>query len=151
MVNSSQDEESYSRMHSLVIWLPPLVGRRAMYLFSVVIFAFAGGGRCGAVSSRSGTLDGTLFDSADDTTHRAVLFLHVHFDIRVARAPKWVIFCGKTNSRRFPWHRKAFRRIGFALRAFHDGNLHVCAAWLRFFTRQDPTARRSVVILMGAH
>ena len=57
-----------------VVWLPPHVGRRATFLFSFVIFAFAGSGRCGAVSSVSGTLDGTLFDSADDTTHLVVFF-----------------------------------------------------------------------------
>ena len=43
-----------------------------MYLFSVVIFAFIGDGRCGVVSSGSGTLDGTLLDSAEDTTHFVV-------------------------------------------------------------------------------
>ena len=31
-----------------------------------------------------------FFDSADDTTHLAILFPHVHFEIRGARAPKWV-------------------------------------------------------------
>ena len=69
-----------------VIWLPPLVERRGIFLLSFVIFAFAGSGRCGAVSSMSGTLNRTLFDSADDTTHLAVFFPHVHFDTRVARA-----------------------------------------------------------------
>ena len=58
-----------------VVWLPPHVGRSAIFLFSFVILA-AAGGRCGAVSSRSGTLDGTLFDSADDTTHLVVFFPH---------------------------------------------------------------------------
>ena len=54
------------------VWLPPHVGRRAILLFSFVILAFAAGGRCGAVSSRCGTLDGTLSDSADDRTHLVV-------------------------------------------------------------------------------
>ena len=71
MANLTHGEEIYSRMHSLVIWLSPLVARRAIYLFSVVIFAFAGGG-CGVVSAGSGTLDGTLLDSAEDTTHFVV-------------------------------------------------------------------------------
>ena len=42
---------------------------------------------------------GTLCDSADDTTHRAVLFPHVHFDIRVARTPKWVNFFVEKQTR----------------------------------------------------
>ena len=41
----------------LVVWLPPLVGRRAIFLLSFVIFAFAGSGRRGVDSSGSGTLD----------------------------------------------------------------------------------------------
>ena len=72
MANLTHGEEIYSQMHSLVIWLSPLVARRAIYLFSVVIFAFAGGDRCGVVSSGSGTLDGTLLESADDRPHLVV-------------------------------------------------------------------------------
>ena len=123
-----------------------------MYLFSVVIFGFAGGGRCGAVSSGSGALDGTLLDSAEDTTHFVVFFPHEQFDIRIARARNWTIFLGKHKLLPFPMAlRKAFRKTGFALRAFHDENLHVCDCVPPIFTRQDPMARRSVVILMGAH
>ena len=51
-----------------VVWLPPYVGRRAILLFSFVILAFAAGGRCGDVSSRSCT----HFDSVDDTIHLVV-------------------------------------------------------------------------------
>ena len=47
-------------MHSFVIWLPLLVGRRAIFLFFFVIFAVEGSGRCGAVSSRSGTHNASL-------------------------------------------------------------------------------------------
>ena len=45
----------------LVVLLPPPAGRRAIFLFSFGIFAFEGSGRGVAVSSTSGTLDGTLF------------------------------------------------------------------------------------------
>ena len=70
------------------------------YFFSLLSSSrLKASGRCGGVSSISGTLDGTLFDSADDTTHLAVLFLHVHFDIRVARAPKWVNFIVEKQTR----------------------------------------------------
>ena len=45
-----------------------------MLLFSsFFIFAFAGSGRCGAVSLWSGKLEHFL-DSADDTTHLVVFF-----------------------------------------------------------------------------
>ena len=64
MVKWAHEEEIYSRMSSVVIWLPSHVGRRVILPLSFVIFAFAKHGGCGAVSSRSGTLDGTLFDSA---------------------------------------------------------------------------------------
>ena len=74
-------------MSSFVNWLPAHVGRRAIILFSVVIFAFARSGCHGTVSSGSRTLDGTFFDSAYDTTHLVAFFPHVQFDIRVARAP----------------------------------------------------------------
>ena len=127
-------------MHSLVIWLSPLVGRRAIYLFSVVIFAFAGDGRCGVVSSGSGTLDGTLLDSAEDTTHFVVFFPHEQFDIRLARARNWTTFFGEHKLLPFPMAlRKAFRKTGFALRAFHDENLHVCDACFRFLPDRTPS------------
>ena len=74
MVKWTHDDEKFSRMHSFVIWLPPLDGRRAIFLFSFVIFAFEGGGCCVVVSSRSGTLDGTLLDSTADTTHFVLFF-----------------------------------------------------------------------------
>ena len=125
-------------MRSWVIWLPPLVGRRAIFLFSFVIFAFAGGGRCGVVSSGSGTLDGTLLDSAGDTTH-VVVFFHEQFDIRVARARNWTTFLGENKLLSFPVApRKAFMKTGFALRAFHDENLHVCGACFRFSPDRTP-------------
>ena len=139
MVNSSQDEERYSRMHSLVIWLSPLVGRRAIYLFSVVISAFAGGGRYGVVSSGSGTLDGTLLDSAEDTTHFVVFFPHEQFDIRVARARNWTTSLGKHKLLPFPMAlRKAFRKTRFAIRAVQPENLHVCDACFRFLPDMTP-------------
>ena len=151
-MNSSQDEESYSRMHSLVVWLPPLVGRRAMYLFSVVIFAFAGGGRCGAL------LQGLahwmeLFWTALKTQIISLSFFRTCIlTIRLARARNWTNFLGEHKLLPFPMAlRKAFRKTGFALRAFQHKNLHVCVACLRFLPDRDPMARRSVVILMGAH
>ena len=108
MANSSPDEERYSRMHSFVIWLPLLVGRRAIFLFTFVIFAVEGSGRCGAVSSGSGTLDGTLLGSDDDTIHLVVFFPHVHFDMRIARAPKWDNLFGREQTTlRHPGHQCA--------------------------------------------
>ena len=139
-------------MHSLVIWLSPLVARRAFFLFSVVIFAFAGGGRCGVVSSGSGTLDGTLLDSAEDTTHFVVFIPHEQFDIRIARARNWTTFFeraqtppvshGTAQGFQEDWIRSPCRsrRKPPCLRRV-----------LPIFTRQDPMARRSVVILMGTH
>ena len=75
-MNLSQDEERYSRRFSSC-HLAATTCWKACHislLFSFVIFAFAGGGRCGVVSSGSGTLDGTLLDSAGDTTHLVVFF-----------------------------------------------------------------------------
>ena len=97
MVKWTHDEERYSRMHSLVIWLSPLVGNRAIFLFSFVIFAFEGSGRFQGLAHWT-----EHFLTADETTHLAVLFPHVHFEIRVARAPKWVNFFGKNKLDPFP-------------------------------------------------
>ena len=51
-------------MSSFVIWLPPHDGRRVKILFSFVIFAFAGSGCHGVVSSRYGTLEVFFFWTA---------------------------------------------------------------------------------------
>ena len=54
------------------------------------------------------------------------------------------LFLGENKLLPFPVApRKAFRKTGFALRAFHDENLHVCDACLRFLP--DRTPRRGGV------
>ena len=139
MVNLSQDEERYSRMHSFVIWLPLLVGRSAIFLFSFVIFALAGSGRCGAVSSRSGTLDGTFFDSADDTQLISLSFFRTFILTFALHEQQFgQLLLEKTNSSRFPGTAQACRKTGFALRAFHHGKLHICVACLRILPDRTP-------------
>ena len=65
-----------------------LSSSRLQAVVAVVLFA-----------SGSGTLDGTLLDSAEDTTHFVVFFPHEQFDIRVARARNWTTFLAENKLR----------------------------------------------------
>ena len=144
-MSSLQDEERYSRMSSLVIWFPPqweacaLCLRRwqtCLFLFSSVIYAVGGSGRYCAVSPRSCTLDGTLFDSACDTSHLVVFFsLHEHqigpFFVGNKFVPMSMALC------------MPFRKTRFTLRLLQHEKNHVCAACFRLIPHR--TTRRQEV------
>ena len=48
---------------------------------------------------RSGTQDGTLFGSDDDTTHLVVFFSHEHFDMRCTSTKMGQPFFGRKQTR----------------------------------------------------
>ena len=71
-------------------------------------------------------------------------FPHVHFDIRVARAPIWIT-CSFEKNKIASFSlamRRALREIGFAIRAVQHEKLRVCAARFRLITKKRPTWRQ---------
>ena len=88
-------------MHSFVIWLVLLVGRRATFLFFIVIFAFAGSGRCGAVSSRSGTHNAPL-NKAPPTFCFVILRCWNFFSLETPVSPRVGLYLCRWNDKFHP-------------------------------------------------